>query len=821
MKKITRFLAAVTAAFMSVCAVNIPKDVNAAIDEAALSELIAQRTSPSYKFIQFDDHGYYADMVSNLSVQVGQTQFYDENFSGRYITLYREMTDTVSIIFPDALDEINVTFVESFKGDREEVLKDIAEKTGGDVTFKREGRYAVFYSADFDQEKIDKFTEACRQYEDDNTIYKINSTPKEFNSIETFGIRSDKLFYYSEVSRKNRQEFDFEAVSEYLKEEGINCRIAKTTQPHDGRYRVDPVTEELIPLIQDYYTVEITEDHSIDDLYRIASLIKERFGYVMTPENKIVSTEYGFSSPEHISADYVQPLKGSVSEDAETEPDSVMYGDLNYDAQADLTDLSILSLHLLNDDIITDSELIEAADVKYDNEIDVCDIAFFKQYLLKDVNTLGKYADLSDVTGDCTFFNFRASGYYKYGCFEISDMDEFTEYFGNHPLDIESINDNITVSEEFFENNRLAVMNEMQTVNGIKITVSSVKTDADGNIHLFYDRFYPHGWTTLAGTTCWFTVIPGNPHNDSTAEAHYNDTYALYDLTYDCSMVNTTKVNVSGSYPESSGIITSMEEYKELTDSGIEPAGLTDRFSISADFFKTNDIIYYTSVQTDPYVRISVSYVTLDYKNNLKIGLSRVEPTLYDDDRTEFGQENIYWFSAAVVPKKLLSTAKKESFETVVNSSQYRGFNIDNNMVSIKNALTEFPTDPDTRGTVIVSSLMEFDEFNAKHSGKYSHIRDEMITEDFFTENVIVIVTENSENSNEVFNLQRIRNDNYQLYGIELVVEKFINTQEPDGVSNEWHLAAAVSKDSLKYDADMIALKTVYQTKEAYLGSYE
>ena len=64
-------------------------------------------------------------------------------------------------------------------------------------------------------------------------------------------------------------------------------------------------------------------------------------------------------------------------------PEKIFYGDLNHDSIADLTDLTILSVYLMNAKDLTEAEL-EAADIDGNGEVDIADLAYFKQYVCKD-----------------------------------------------------------------------------------------------------------------------------------------------------------------------------------------------------------------------------------------------------------------------------------------------------------------------------------------------------------------------------------------------------------------------------------------------------
>ena len=68
--------------------------------------------------------------------------------------------------------------------------------------------------------------------------------------------------------------------------------------------------------------------------------------------------------------------------------DEIIYGDLNSDGKVDITDLSLLSLHLIGDKPIETDELKEAADVQYDKTIDLADLACLRQFLSKKTDTI-------------------------------------------------------------------------------------------------------------------------------------------------------------------------------------------------------------------------------------------------------------------------------------------------------------------------------------------------------------------------------------------------------------------------------------------------
>lgn len=65
-----------------------------------------------------------------------------------------------------------------------------------------------------------------------------------------------------------------------------------------------------------------------------------------------------------------------------------LYGDLNRDGDVDLTDLTLLSIYLMQPD--KSNIDLEAADVQYDGTVDIADLARMKQYVSKENIKLGK-----------------------------------------------------------------------------------------------------------------------------------------------------------------------------------------------------------------------------------------------------------------------------------------------------------------------------------------------------------------------------------------------------------------------------------------------
>lgn len=79
------------------------------------------------------------------------------------------------------------------------------------------------------------------------------------------------------------------------------------------------------------------------------------------------------------------------SKEADTSSDTsdFLYGDLNGDGIADLTDLTSLSLYLMKSMDFSDDQ-VEAADIDANGDVDIADLAYYKQYVCKDKSVEGK-----------------------------------------------------------------------------------------------------------------------------------------------------------------------------------------------------------------------------------------------------------------------------------------------------------------------------------------------------------------------------------------------------------------------------------------------
>ena len=82
------------------------------------------------------------------------------------------------------------------------------------------------------------------------------------------------------------------------------------------------------------------------------------------------------------------PVTSITTTTTASQVQNVVYGDINFDGEVDLTDLTYLSLYLLNDRQFDDMQL-KVSDVSFDGIINVGDLAYLKQYICLDPIILG------------------------------------------------------------------------------------------------------------------------------------------------------------------------------------------------------------------------------------------------------------------------------------------------------------------------------------------------------------------------------------------------------------------------------------------------
>ncbi len=813
--------------------------VNAKISEETadvFADSINDKNDLFPDFETVDDSGYFADTVDYYRSfrEICNMDHYVPR--DRYITYCgsneNQNGDTMFLlIFPDAKMKLTLPIARDGKHLREEITeKVLAVITDGEADYDTYDEYTVISADEITHEQMEKVREICKPYiEDGYVIDHLEDDDLDNVIFMSFYASMDKLWYRTDENDSSH--YDFEAMAEFLKDQGENCRVT-ISRSDDGK-----VTCSVEP-----------EKDTIEEKLRIAKMIDDKFGYMFSAKDYTVSLYphiNDYSEVNLIPADYLTPkekLKENESKPDEVEYtynsetpnivyDKEIYGDLNYDKKVDVTDLSLLSLCLIHDKDINDSYILEMADVKSDGKIDIADLATLRQYVSKKIEEIGKFSGLKDITDQCVTID--AGGAFErwnngiHDCRMISSMDEYSNYIDigpssysyRSPGNFENLlleKTGLEVNDEFFENHRLAVLTDnSQSINGVGYDLKSVKVNDRGDVNLYYDHIVPDVITCLGGVVYHVTVVPGNPKNDCQTYVHFNEE-KRYESISGYSIINSTEVlyDGTGDYPESTGIIASMDEYREqILDKGIDPYAAVKKFGISEEFFESNFLAYSTFSEPTSDSKYRIYNIGLENKNNL---------ILYVDNFIGYGGEMKYWFLGVSVPKSSINPIDLAEVKTYVGSHLYSRDNIsdmgENSVISVSD--TEFVYDPDDSGAKIIDSFEEFEELNKKYGGKYSHISDELLYAHFFDNNVLMIINQPAEKSNFRYSIHSLNigsNGN-----LEVDAVKCVNREEKsDDDSTEWHLAAAISRKDLVYGPDDVKINVTHNVQEAIAGKYE
>ena len=503
--------------------------------------------------------------------------------------------------------------------------------------------------------------------------------------------------------------------------------------------------------------------------------------------------------------------------------DNVKAGDIFADDKIDVTDLTELSLALLGDRNLSEDQK-KAADVDGDGDVTLADLAMLRQYLSKKIDSLGKTpnasipspavtSDITDISDSCETVTVGVD-VDKWGSalksIMISSMEDYDEYIGVESEENKKLaKKGIEINEEFFKTNRLAVMvDNSEGCNGVKYTLTGVKLDKDGNVHLYYDKEIPEFMTALASVFHYITVVPASENSESETIVHFNEIRERTYITDKCTIVNSTNVGFKGeSYPVVSGMITSMEQFEEeMSKNGIEPAGVIERLDISKEFFDDNFLVYQTLYSGNTNPKSWIYRLSFDKENNLRMDYITYTTVHYYEDGTKVsvgGAQMVYRMLAAAVPKSVIDSSDVASFVSNGHSQEGEdGYRIINqiNEKSVKSASkTEVESEGNTVNISLIDSMEGFDRINDLYDGKYTHIKDELLTDNFFKDNVLYIADQPSVKKNIEYKIEDLMVKSNGV--LEVTVGTSINNDEPDEDDNtEWHLAAAIPRSELVFD---------------------
>ena len=195
-----------------------------------------------------------------------------------------------------------------------------------------------------------------------------------------------------------------------------------------------------------------------------------------------------------LSASCMAAMPVNAEETTGIDTTEIIYGDLNSDGNADVTDLSILSLYLIGDTELKGDNALEAADIQYDGIVNLSDLAAFRQYLSKRTNTIGKPSG-KDLTAKSVIVNSTAVKYNASNPYPsntsglITSMEQYNENFTDKGIDPYLASERLGISEDFFKENSLVYYTILDPYLGIERHITSLKTDPQNNLILGVERY--------------------------------------------------------------------------------------------------------------------------------------------------------------------------------------------------------------------------------------------------------------------------------------------------------------------------------------------
>lgn len=197
----------------------------------------------------------------------------------------------------------------------------------------------------------------------------------------------DVVSIIAHLANGNTFQLDF-GISKYQASGGMSSEVTEMVTTCASFF-----TTKLIAT-EDEQTSE--EDQTTEDIYKSNKGYKPPQG-IPTDRNEICNgadadTRYSCDNSVSVSSDifsftqHTVPLLQIQYKDEFTVCEKLKYGDINFDGSVDLTDLTLLSLHLMGDRILTGVALHNANVyiLDYSDEVDIADLAYFKQFISKD-----------------------------------------------------------------------------------------------------------------------------------------------------------------------------------------------------------------------------------------------------------------------------------------------------------------------------------------------------------------------------------------------------------------------------------------------------
>lgn len=216
-------------------------------------------------------------------------------------------------------------------------------------------------------------------------ITKVDKAPETDEEITEY-VKKYKHYYFQ---LKGDDSYIFHAVPVFKEDSSQNIiekyKIEKKECNSKVEYTIDVSKGE----VRDYKTNDILstfDDNVLTFYYGGVHPLYPDFPATYSGQMFNFKTQHGEALSGEVSLEELMAIY--PHSDQNTKPQSIEYGDINADSEIDLSDLTMLSLHLLGDKNLTEEKL-KYADCNGDGTVNLADLAHFKQYISKDNVTLG------------------------------------------------------------------------------------------------------------------------------------------------------------------------------------------------------------------------------------------------------------------------------------------------------------------------------------------------------------------------------------------------------------------------------------------------
>ena len=818
-----KFLAMLSA--FVICCAQMPAMAGASVESLQSVPAAEHEEAVGQYRRQVNDHKYFSYLFDDIPVFMNYRTYYRTYMiTGDYVKEFRVVQNAPVL-------HINL-YANTRLTEESECIQKILGVMPEDTCVQYNIQEADIYSTDTDAETVAKVEEIIRSY---------GSTITE-SSTETKIYYDDVILDFSGLYYTD-ENFDAEGVLEYI--EGLELKnangnlieytVKKTTLDYSG---------------QSYYSVMI-DDAEISSWFLVAKHIREKFGYKLDTDGRYYDLESRMMNREgnygYIDAkeETVKSTDNLVNESAPAGNPviGVIYGDITSDGRVDVSDLSTLALCLIGEKEL-DFMQKEAADATYDGMINLSDLARIRQYISHITDKLGPSDDIDitpvDITEKCSLYRADVPAFIDetVAISSKEELDALTDesFYSESTKETWENWKKENIPDDFFENNRLVIINDFNSCNGEIQTVSKIEADGLGRVTVSIDDMQPLEPTCLAGCECIVIKVPLTDELSGKKFIARADKNVFYDRNKieDCRFFNLS----SSQYIEEikdfdnplNVTVSSMDEFNKLNDSysGLFDS-LAEKAKLSDELFESNKLFITCFNEGNSSSRNSIGCMSLTNDGKFFMTVVRKVPESCDSAMQ-------CWILGAVVPDESVKAVEGKikvsaDYSKFASTDHFRFsgpfFAVETEHSLLDKCVTKCwladncspdLTNTDGRKDFLIGSYDEFRNLNEKLEGFMDYIYEDMVkTPEFFDSNYLFVMFDTDAVPHSDENITDIRVNRYG----ELCVE-VLNTATAritdNVVPEEWHVAAAVPKSELFFESCML---DTHKIRNSYYNGYE